>query len=115
MPINSRKKGHALEHKIVNEFLDLGFAEAMTTRLGSKYLDDQKIDIMNVGIFRPQCKAVERLNVHAAYNELPQGDNAVPLLFHKKNRQGTLVTMSAYDFFRLLETMIRHDLWDELL
>ena len=117
MPINSRKKGHALEHKIVNEFLDLGFAEAMTTRLGSKYLDDQKIDIMHVGIFRPQCKAVERLNVHAAYNELPKaGDSsAFPVLFHKKNRQGTLVTMSSDDFFRLLEIMIRHNLWDEIL
>lgn len=116
MAINSRKKGHGFELEIVKRFKEVGFDEAMTTRLGSKLLDDQKIDIMNVGRFNPQCKAVEKMNPHAVFSEIPSGDGKMALLFHKKNRQGTLVSMSLDDFFRILKAlreagMIDSDLW----
>jgi hypothetical protein len=100
--INARKKGHAFELLVAEEFRKLGFQGAQTTRYGSKQMDDAGVDIMNVEPFTVQCKAVESLNVHKAYNAVPIYDGHYRLLFHKKNRQGTLVTMSIEDWIELI-------------
>lgn len=110
MPINSRKKGHGFELDIVKRFKEVGFADAMTTRLGSKFLDAQKIDIMNIGNIAAQCKAVERMNAHKVFAEIPSDNGMVPVLFHKKNRQGTLAVISADQYFEWLKLLLDNGL-----
>lgn len=110
MSINARKKGHAFELEVVKWMKEAGYEEAMTTRLGSKMLDDQKQDIMNTGNLIIQCKAVESLNVHKAYNEMPDKKGMFNILFHKKNRQGTLVTMSKDDWLEWLGMLLQNDI-----
>ena len=46
--MNSRNKGIQWEQKIVRELKQLGFKNVLTTRNGSKYLDDKGVDLMNV-------------------------------------------------------------------
>lgn len=106
--INARKKGHAFELVIAEEFRKLHFRGAQTTRYGSKQMDDEGVDIMNVEPFTVQCKAVESLNVHKAYNDIPIYDGHYRVLFHKKNRQGTLVTMSLEDWAELIALLRNH-------
>jgi hypothetical protein len=106
--INARKKGHAFELLVAEEFRQLGFQGAQTTRYGSKQMDDEGIDIMNVEPFTVQCKAVESLNVHKAYNAMPDYQAHYRVLFHKKNRQGTLVTMSLEDWVELIGMLKSH-------
>lgn len=110
MSINSRKKGHAFELEVVKWMREAGFDEAITTRLGSKMLDDQKQDIMNTGNLIIQCKAVESLNVHKAYNEMPNKEGMFNILMHKKNRQGTLVTMGKDDWLEWLQMLMTNDI-----
>lgn len=52
---NNRTRGHNFERKIAKRFRDLGYDQCMTTRQGSRYLDNKKLDLMNVP-FRVQCK-----------------------------------------------------------
>jgi hypothetical protein len=63
---------------------------------------------MNVEPFTVQCKAVESLNVHKAYNAMPDYQGHYRVLFHKKNRQGTLVTMSLEDWVELIGMLKSH-------
>jgi hypothetical protein len=103
--INARQKGHAFERAVVLMFKALGWVDAMTTRLGSKMLDNMKIDIMNVDPFTVQCKAVESLNVHKAFNEIPKVEGKYRVLFHKKNRTGTLVVMEVDEWLELIQML----------
>lgn len=103
--INARQKGHAFERAVVLMFKALGWVDAMTTRLGSKMLDNMKVDIMNIDPFTVQCKAVEALNVHKAFKEMPKIEGKYRVLFHKKNRTGTLVTMDVHDWLELMQKL----------
>ena len=103
--INARKKGHAFELVVAEEFRKLGFQGAQTTRYGSKQMDDEGVDIMNVEPFTVQCKAVESLNVHKAFAEMPDYQGHYRVLFHKKNRQGTLVTMDVEQWLELRDML----------
>lgn len=52
---NQRTRGHNFERRIAKKFRDLGYDKVMTTRQGSRYLDNCKLDLMNLP-FRVQCK-----------------------------------------------------------
>lgn len=103
--INARQKGHAFERTVVQMFRSLGWHGAKTTRYGSKELDDQKVDIMGIDPFTVQCKAVEALNVHKAFSEIPDFEGAYRVLIHKKNRSGTLVTMHVEEWLELIDML----------
>ena len=53
-----------------------------------------------------ECKRVERLNVQAAMEQATQdaleaGRDEMPIVAHRRNRRGWLVTMHATDFLKL--------------
>lgn len=52
----NRQKGHNAERYCRKIFIELGFKDCITTRMGSKYYDDSKIDLMNLP-FNIQIKA----------------------------------------------------------
>ena len=56
MANTNRNKGHNYERQLVKDFKKLGFENCVTSRYGSKMLDDQGIDLMNTGAFAIQAK-----------------------------------------------------------
>lgn len=66
-------------------------------------MDDLKVDLVNTGVMNVQAKAVEKLgSLHTILEEMPKDSN-FNLVFHKRNRKGTIVAMTEDDFFRLIK------------
>jgi hypothetical protein len=106
MTINARKKGHGYELQIRDWFRELGWNKAVSSRSESKNKDDQGIDLCFTDPFSVQAKAVEKLgSLHDVLAKMPNDSN-YNLVFHKKNRKGTIVAMTIEDFRELLEMLI---------
>lgn len=103
--INARQKGHTFEREVAKRWRELGWERCVTSRSESKNLDDKGIDLCYTDPFIIQCKAVESLNIHKAYSAMPDMEGMYKVLFSKKNRQGTLVTMSMDDFLELVDKL----------
>ena len=100
--INPRKKGHAYELQIRDFFIKLGWVDCVTSRLESKRADDAGVDLCFTDPFNVQAKAVENLgSIHVVLDHMP-ADNKFNVVFHKKNRQGTIVAMRQEDFERII-------------
>lgn len=109
--INSRAKGHAFERQIINLLKELGWTQACSSRSESKRTDDAGIDICFSYPLQIQCKAVEALgSAHATLDRMPKVDGVYNVVFHKKNRQGTTVSMSQNDFFTILKLLLDNQL-----
>lgn len=102
--INARQKGHKYELQIRDKFIALGFSKCVTSRLESKSRDDAGVDLCYTGPFNVQCKAIENLgSSHAILARMPSdGYNVV---FHKKNNQGSVVSMTEETFFTLASAL----------
>lgn len=66
------------------------------------YVFQHESDVIGLQGVHIECKAVERLNIRKAYRqaveEALERADGVPVVFHHKNREGWLVTMSLEDF-----------------
>lgn len=109
----ARRKGHNYERTIVKFFKDLGFADAKTSRLGSRLLDSAKVDICDIP-YNVQCKAVEANidyckltgDIKTEVNKLVPTRKDLPILiFHKKNRN-TNVIMTLDEFEKFMNLII---------
>lgn len=102
MPINSRAKGKSYELTVIKTFKEKGWTSCVSSRSESKRTDDAGIDLCYSEPFQVQCKAVEKLSPspHDIINGMPDGKNVI---FHKKNRKGTLVYMTEELFWELVE------------
>lgn len=106
--INVRAKGHNLERRLAQIFRELGYTECLTSRLESKRQDDLGVDLCHTGHWQIQAKANENLGSgHKFLAKMPQKKGKCNLLFHKKNNQGTIVSMMEEDFFIILKAMIK--------
>lgn len=104
--MNARKKGHSYELSVRDYFRDLGFEKAVTSRLESKSKDDQGVDLCFTGPFNVQAKAVEKLGgLHDILDRMPNDGN-YNLVFHKRNRKGTVVAMKIEDFTEIIQMLI---------
>jgi hypothetical protein len=103
--INARKKGHGYELQIRDWFKELGWTECVSSRSESKRKDDQGIDLCYTDPFHVQAKAVEKLgSLHDILAKMPK--NNYNLVFHKRNRKGTIVAMTIEDFKEILDMLI---------
>lgn len=106
---NPRTKGHRYELDIIKIFNELGWEEAVSSRSESKRKDDAGIDVCYTDPFHIQCKAWERApSYHEVLRSMPQTKGKYNLIFHKRNRQGTVVVLSQEDFLEILEMLIAH-------
>jgi hypothetical protein len=106
MAINPRKKGHGYELQIRDWFRELGWTKAVSSRSESKNKDDQGIDLCFTDPFSVQAKAVEKLgSIHDVLAKMPNDSN-YNVVFHKRNRKGTIVAMNIEDFKEILEMLI---------
>jgi hypothetical protein len=109
----ARRKGHNYERTIVKFFKDLGYADAKTSRLGSRLLDSAKVDICDIP-FNVQCKAVEANidyskltgEIEGEITKLIPGRINLPIMiFHKKNRN-TNVVMTLDEFEKFMRQIL---------
>lgn len=110
MPINSRQKGATYELQIRDWFRELGWTECVSSRSESKRKDDQGIDLCYTDPFNCQMKAVEKLgSIHDILAKMPKDKN-YNLVFHKKNRKGTIVAMTLEDFKEIVQMLITNQI-----
>lgn len=105
--MNVKKKGNRYELDVAEFWRKLGWKRCVTSRSESKSLDDEGVDLCYTHPFNVQCKAQERLgSSHLILHNMP--DNGINIVFHKKNRQGTVVSMSQEDFEHLLTLLLKN-------
>lgn len=103
---SARQKGHTYELQIRDYFKDLGFNDCVSSRSESKNLDDKGVDLVYTGDFYVQCKAVESLgSLHKILESMPT--DKMPLVFHKRNRQGTIVAMGLETFSAMIKCYLQ--------
>lgn len=106
--INARQKGHAYERKIAELFRSLGYEGCLTSRLESKRQDDLGIDLCGTANWQVQCKAVEKLGCyHDILARMPQKKGKFNVVFHKKNRKGSVVAMAEEDFVEIVQLLLK--------
>lgn len=105
---SARKKGHGFELQIRDWFRELGWEQCVSSRSESKNKDDQGIDLCFTDPFNVQCKAVENLgSLHKVLDEMPKGQN-YNVVFHKRNRQGTIIAMTMDDFKEIVHMLTQN-------
>jgi hypothetical protein len=107
---SARQKGHSFELQIRDFFKELGYEKCVSSRSESKNKDDQGVDLCYTGPFNVQCKAVENLgSMHRVLSEMPQDSN-YNIVFHKRNRQGTVVAMTIEDFKEIIQMLTQNQI-----
>ena len=111
--INSKQKGASYERKISNILKERGYEARRSVQYnGAKGLGDPDVlNSIDLGFMKPrlELKAVEALNIHKAMEQavddlkLDPEESAVPVVIHKKNGQGDLVTMRLDDWMALID------------
>jgi len=102
--VHAKNKGSSYERKIAKEFREkLGYRFCRTSRYASREKDNQKVDLVNTGIYNVQLKATERTPpYHTILEEMPKNDG-VNVIIHKRNRQTEVVVMKKEDFYELIK------------
>ena len=100
MAVNSRRKGAEFERKLANILKEYGY----TARRGQQFCgangDADVIGLPNIHI---EAKAVEKLNLYDAMEQSKNDARSeeIPVVIHKKNRKGILVTMELDAFMNM--------------
>ena len=102
MAVNSKRKGAAGERELAHKLNEYGFETRRSVQYNGK-ADDGKADLVNLPGIHIECKRVERLNVSEAMAQAINDakDEELPTVFHRKNREGWLVTMRLSDWMEL--------------
>lgn len=102
--INSKQKGNEGERELASLLREHGFSARRGQQFaGSSESPDVIHDIPKIHI---ECKRVEKLNIANAMAQATRDarDGDVPTVFHRKNRQDWLVTLTAHDFLMMMKT-----------
>ena len=102
MAVNSKRKGAAGERELAHKLNEYGFETRRSVQYNGK-ADDGKADLVNLPGIHIECKRVEKLNVSNAMTQAINDakDGELPTVFHRKNREGWLVTMRLDDWMEL--------------
>ena len=101
--MDSRGKGFAGERELAKELQKYGY----TARRGQQYsVKSGDADVVGVPGLHIECKRVERLNIGEALEQSMRdaSDDEIPVVMHRKNRQGWKVSLSLSDFMLLWKT-----------
>lgn len=107
--IKSKAKGNNYELQIVRLMKSLGYESCSTSRLSSREQDNLGVDLCGTGCWNIQCKAWESApSYHKVLASMPKKNGNYNLLFHKRNRSGSVVVMSQEDFVEILQMLIHN-------
>jgi Holliday junction resolvase len=100
--MNSREKGAKGERELAKVLREHGY----DSRRGQQYSGaNGDADVVGLEGFHIECKRVEKLNIDNAMEQSIRDSRAdeIPLVIHRKNRKGWLVTMRLDDFLQEVE------------
>lgn len=102
--INSRAKGQRGERLFRDVMREAGFLKAERGQQRSGSPDSPDVKIPELPDIHVEVKCVEALNVWNAMDQSIRdaGPNKTPIVAHKKNRTGWLVTMRFEDWVALI-------------
>lgn len=98
--MNSRQKGAGGEREISRILREYGY----NCRRGQQYSGaNGDADVIGLPGVHIECKRVERLNLSEAMKQAVRDAETVevPAVFHRKNREGWLVTMQLEDWIKM--------------
>lgn len=121
----NRSAGGNWERELAQKFRELGFPHVITTRLGSRLRDSQKIDLMNSDEDKngrlPYNVQAKNVKGHLAYgrvlSELPKESGVTNVVLHKQtakvnNRficQDRFAILYLKDFLKLVEKLKQYE------
>ena len=97
---NSKQKGKRGELELSHKLQEYGF----DTRRGQQYCGaNGDADVVGLDKIHIECKRVENLNLYKAIEQAQHDakENELPTVFHRKDRQPWLVTMTLDDWIKL--------------
>ena len=97
--INSKQKGKSGELELSHYLSDKGFP----AKRGQQFKgtpDSPDIICDSLSQYHIECKRVEKLNIDQAMNQSIEdsGENQIPIVIHRKNREKWKITMLLDDF-----------------
>lgn len=98
--MNSRRKGAEGERELAQVLREYGYS----SRRGQQYCGaNGDADVVGLPGIHIECKRVEKLNISEAMRQSQRDarEGELPAVFHRKNREQWLVTMSLEDWIRL--------------
>ena len=106
--MNSRRKGAEGERELARELREYGY----DSRRGQQYCGaNGDADVVGLPGVHIECKRVEKLNISEAMRQSQRDkrEGELPAVFHRKNREQWLVTMSLDDRIKLYREYARAD------
>ena len=100
--MNSRQKGARGERELAELLRSYGYE----ARRGQQYSGaNGDADVTGVDGFHIECKRVEQLNIYKAMeqSERDARDGEIPIVCHRKDRKGWLVTIKFDDFMGVIK------------
>ena len=100
--MNSKNKGGRGERELAAILMEYGY----DTRRGQQFSGGfDSPDVVGLPGIHIECKRVEALNIHKAYAQAVRVSEgkAIPAVFHRRNRDIWMVTLSLEDFMRLYQ------------
>ena len=90
----AKRKGAVGERELVHKLKELGFETRRTAQYNGKE-NGSLADLVGIDGIHLEVKRVEKLNLDNAMEQAIRDskENEVPMVFHRKNRKGWLVTM----------------------
>ena len=105
--VNSRAKGARAERSWAKKCREEGFESARRGRQYAGHEDAPDVRCDDLPMMHFEVKHVEKLNVQNAIDQACRDcGEKIPVVAHKKNHSGWLVTMKAEDWFKLVREYI---------
>ena len=106
MSINSNQKGKAGEREFAKLCREKGFEGV---RRGQQYSGIEGKDVVGLDGVHIEVKRVERLNLSKAMKQAIEdsGEENMPIVAHRKNREEWKITMLADDWFELYRSWLK--------
>lgn len=98
--MNSRNKGDAGERELATKLREYGY----NCRRGQQYSGaNGDADVIGLPGVHIECKRVEKLNLYEAVAQAVRDakDGEMPVVFHRKNNKGWLVTLRFNDYMKM--------------
>lgn len=101
----SKAKGARFELEVAHYFQSNGYPEAHRTAQHCGKTGDAG-DVEGIAGLHIECKRVEKLNLYNAYHRAVRdsdanGNDNIPVVIHKRNREEILVTLSLDNFMQI--------------
>lgn len=106
MSNSAKNKGNNFELAIINRLKEIGF-EAESSRAESRNEDNKGRDIVTNCPYDIQCKAEERTSIpiHELILKMRMNNLERPIVAHKRNGKGVVISMAWETFQEILETL----------